>query len=322
MNRHLPVLHREGALAVQGLVHLEHGAVGVELGGVGAVRKVCGLCRRGACRASAVCDGIRGVSDIDLLNRIDPAETYDLALDSLKAAGGLELAEPGIIVIAGHVVVRVIAGHDHERPQDDFLVAGLRHSLDDALAGGLLRLTLDGTDEDIFVAELRHLSLHLAVAHLRGVGGAVAQEDKCSPLSLRRLKALIAGRLVCLRRERFRDRLLVLVHIGGTAADFPEERLRNGHGLKFVRIGLEIFGQLVVLRAVHEVGRLDDQVLHTVFDGALKGLLHVVDEFFIAGLYMIDDDLGRKCPPHRPVRIRRREGILDPLHIVGAAVVK
>ena len=42
---HLTVLHGQGPLAVIGLVGMEHGAVGVKVGGVDAVGQS-GLCRR------------------------------------------------------------------------------------------------------------------------------------------------------------------------------------------------------------------------------------------------------------------------------------
>ena len=48
---HLTVLHSQDSLAVVGLVGMEHGAVGVKVGGVDAVGQS-GLCRRfGSCLA-------------------------------------------------------------------------------------------------------------------------------------------------------------------------------------------------------------------------------------------------------------------------------
>ena len=92
-----------------------------------------------------------GVCDVELLDVSDLAQTGDLAIDRVEFAGGLELALPGILVVARHIVVGVVACNDHQGTQDDLGVAG-GDSLDDVLAGSLLRLTLDGADEDVLVA--------------------------------------------------------------------------------------------------------------------------------------------------------------------------
>ncbi len=96
------------------------------------------------------------MGNVQLLDIADLAQTGDLAVDLLKVAGGLELAQPGVVIGTGHVVVGMVTGHDHQRTEYDLGVTGSLDSLDDVLAGSLLGLTLDGADEHIIVAQRAH----------------------------------------------------------------------------------------------------------------------------------------------------------------------
>ena len=57
-----------------------------------------------------------GVLYIDLLHGGNASETGDLRVDLLKCAACHKLTHPGVLVFARHIVVGVIACHDHERP--------------------------------------------------------------------------------------------------------------------------------------------------------------------------------------------------------------
>ena len=75
--------------------------------------------------------------NVELLDVADLAQTCDLGVDALKAVGSVELAQPGIVLGTGHVVVGVVTGDDHQRAQDDLGVTGLLDLLDDGVAGGV-----------------------------------------------------------------------------------------------------------------------------------------------------------------------------------------
>ena len=79
--------------------------------------------------------------NVALLDVLDLTQTGDLALHGREVTGGLELAQPGIVIRTGHIVVGVVTGNDHQGTQDDLGVTGGLDSLDDVLAGGLLGLT-------------------------------------------------------------------------------------------------------------------------------------------------------------------------------------
>ena len=49
-----------------------------------------------------------GMVNVDLLHISNFAQTGNLGIHAVKAAGGLELAQPGICVIASHIVVGMV----------------------------------------------------------------------------------------------------------------------------------------------------------------------------------------------------------------------
>ena len=100
-----------------------------------------------------------------------------------------------------------------------------------------------------------------------------------------------------------------------------EQRRAQGDALKGVGVACEGVRKIVVLKAVHQVGRLHDKGLDPVFDCAVQGLLHIVDELPIAASYMVDDDLARKAAAYAPVGEGGLQRALDPADSQAAAVV-
>ena len=259
---------------------------------------------------------------IERLHVRNAPESRDLAVDLFKTAVRLEQALPGILVVARHIVVGMVARHDHQGAEHDLRITCCLHGFDDLVAGGLLRLALDRADEGVFIAQFVHLRLHLAVGDLRDMRRAVAHEDERRAVFLRGLQALETSVFDSLGHDRLRDGCLVLIHDGHILADFAQKRLRHADGLEIARHCSHGFHELVVLRAVHQVRRLNDEILHAVCLRARQCLVDIVDDFLIAGLHMVDDDLGRKRPAHGPVRIGLLNGLLDPADILCAAVVE
>ena len=325
MDRHLPVLHGEYTLTVLGFVHVEHAAVRGEVCRVGTIlegvciglRGTVGRRRTGRCTDH----GCR-VLDVDLLDSRDAAETADLAGHRIEGAGCEELALPGVVIVTGHVVVCVVTGYDHERTKHDLFITRFLDALDHGFAGGLCRLSFDGADVDVPIRKLLHLGLHLRVGHRGCVARAVAHENEGGAVLRCILEALITGGLHCLGSQRLGDGLLVGVGRGAILSDLPEQRLGDLDGLDFILIGLSGRTELVVLRAVHEVRRLDHEMLDAVVDGTLQRLVHVVDLLAITRLDVIDDDLRSEGTTNRPVRIRRLQRLLDAADILRTAVVE
>ena len=107
--------------------------------------------QRGSILAVQGVDGSLGVGNVELLDVSNPAQACDLAIDRVECTGSLKLAQPGVLVRTGHIVVGVVTGNDHQRAEHDLGVTGSLDSLDDILAGGGLRLALNSADEDIVI---------------------------------------------------------------------------------------------------------------------------------------------------------------------------
>ena len=260
---------------------------------------------------------------VQLLDLGDPAQARDLGLHLGKLLAGHELAQPGLLVLrVRHVVVGVVARHYHQGPQDHRLVARLGYLLDHRFAGRVFRLSFHGSDEYVLVAQRFHLRLHLAVAHLRRVRRAVAHQHKRHARLLRFGKILVLRVLQRRGYYRLRYRFLVRVDGIGVLAHFAQQRLRDPHALKLVRVLLQRFRQLVVFRAVHQVRRLHYQVLYAVGYCTLQSLVHVVDELLVSGLHVVDDDLRRERSAHRPLGVRLRQRVFDALDVLRTAVVE
>ena len=73
---------------------------------------------------------------------------------------------------------------------------------------------------------------------------------------------------------------------------------------------------------MHQVRRLDNQILDAVGNGTLKRLVHVVDLLAVAGLNVVDDDLRGEGAADAPIRVGGLQGVLDALDVSGAAAVE
>ena len=243
----------------------------------------------------------------------------DLAVDG--EASGFEHGLPGIFLGTSHIVVGVVAGDDHQRAQHDIGIARSLDGLDDSLAGGLFRLALDGADKDVLITELLHLGLHLAVRHLGNVCGAVTHEHERGTGVLGGIKALEAGIGNSRSGDGLGNSFLVGIDDGSVGADFAKQRLGNGDGFKLVLILLDGFAHLVILCAMHQVRRLDNEILHAIGNCTVERLIHVVDLLAIAGLHVVDDDLRGEGAADGPVGIRGLQGVFDALDVGNTAVI-
>ena len=133
---------------------------------------------------------------------------------------------------------------------------------------------------------------------------------------------LITGGLDGLCRDGGGYGLLVLVDNGGIAANLAQQGLGNGNALKLVLILVNGLAHLVILGTVHQVGRLDNQILDTVGHSAVKRLLHIVNLLAIAGLHMVNDNLRGEGAADAPIGVRGLQGILNAFDVRGAAAVE
>ena len=150
----------------------------------------------------------------------------------------------------------------------------------------------------------------------------MAHEDEGGAVRSSGVQTVETGGLDGLSGDGLGDSLLVGVDDGGIAAHLAQQRLGDGDGLELIAVAVHHLHHLVVLRAVHQMGGLDDQILHAVGNSALQSLLHVVDLLAVTGLDMVDDDLCGEGAADRPVGICGLDGVLDALDVRCAAVVE
>ena len=209
------------------------------------------------------------------------AETLDHALDLVAGLG--EGGLPGILLVAGHVVVGMVAGHHHQGLEDDLACAELGDLGEHVVDGGE---ALDGADEGVLIALGAHHGLQLAVAGVGEVLGAVAHEDQ---------RHVLGADVLVIGQHCIDDRVVVLQ--GG------EQRLAHGEVVELIDVGGDLGHHVVVLIAVHQVGGLEDDPLHAVGHQALHGLGHVVGLDAVALRQNVDDGLGGEGAANLPIRV-------------------
>ena len=191
------------------------------------------------------------MSDVKRLDVSKTAETGDLAVDLLELLGSGEHGDPGFGILGvGHIVIGVIAGYDHKRTEHDVLVTGGGNGLDNGFAGGLFGLALNGADKYVLVAQRVHLRLHLGIADLRGVGGAVTHEYESGARGLGFLNGDKTGVGNGGGDNGLGYGFLIGVDGGSVCAHFTEERLGNDD--LFDLVGILVGGglELVIFGAV------------------------------------------------------------------------
>ena len=147
-------------------------------------------------------------------------------------------------------------------------------------------------------------------------------KHKGSPIGSGGSGILISGGLYSLIGDGGRNGLLIVIDGRGIAAHLTQQRLGDSNALKLILVGVDSLAHLIVLRAVHQMRRLDDQILDAVGHGTVQRLLHVVDLLAVTGLHMVDDDLGGKGAANAPIGVCGLQGILNALDVRRTAAVE
>ena len=202
-----------------------------------------------------------------------------------------EYGFPGIFFIAGHVVIGVIAADDHERFEDDSLIAAFLSSRHDVVQG---RSRFDGAHKAV-------LQTHLVESALHGSIDAVGSSFRTMTHENDRGLAVVIGfgffiNCACDRYEIGVGRQQVLAD-----RDAVE------------RIGIFRCGRydVLIFQTVHQVGRLDDDVLDAVVDRAVHRFFEVIDDFAVSVLHVIDNDLRGEASAHVKLRKCRSNILFD-----------
>ena len=203
------------------------------------------------------------------------AQALQHALHFITGSG--EDAGPAFLVLqVGHVVVGMVPGDDHQGTQDDLGVAAGLHGLQHVIDAGL---GFHGAHVVVGIALFGELCLHIGVDMVRIGLGAVAHEaDGGLPVVI-----LLGG-----FGDGLDDDVVVLVR--------GEDGITQGDNVELVGILGKLGLDVVVLKAIHQVGGLHIQLLDAVSHGPVQGLGEVVDRFVVPEGDVVDDDLGGEAP--------------------------
>ena len=101
-----------------------------------------------------------------------------------------------------------------------------------------------------------------------------------------------------------------------------QKRLAYCYLLKRVRILCDLINQIVVLQAIHQMSRLDNQGLYVIVNRTLECFAYVIDRYVISRLYMVNDDLAGKASSYGIIRECLLHCVLNCANGQTAAVVK
>ena len=220
-------------------------------------------------------DGGLHVVNQQVLDGGQLAQALQHALHFITGSG--EDAGPAFLVLqVGHVVVGMVPGDDHQGTQDDLGVAAGLHGLQHVIDAGL---GFHGAHVVVGIALFGELCLHIGVDMVRIGLGAVAHEaDGGLPVVI-----LLGG-----FGDGLDDDVVVLVR--------GEDGITQGDNVELVGILGKLGLDVVVLKAIHQVGGLHIQLLDAVSHGPVQGLGEVVDRFVVPEGDVVDDDLGGEAP--------------------------
>ena len=100
------------------------------------------------------------------------------------------------------------------------------------------------------------------------------------------------------------------------------QRLSHGDALEGIGISRQLFNQIGVFIAMHQVRRLHDQSLDTIFHGTVQRFGDVVNHLTVPVLHMVNDDLAGESPANAPVGECPLQSALNSADGHAAAVIE
>ena len=92
----------------------------------------------------------------------------------------------------------------------------------------------------------------------------MSHEYKCGTVFCRSIQGIITCLCDCLCRDRLCNGFLIIIDYRCVFTNLAEQRFCNCNGYKLIAVLLHCFHQLVILCAMHQMGRLNHKVLYPV----------------------------------------------------------
>ena len=147
----------------------------------------------------------------------------------------------------------------------------------------------------------------------------MSHEYECCSVFCSSFHAVISCDLAGFICDSLCNCFLVIVDNSRIIAYFTKHWLCDCYRFEFIFVTVERFYHLIVLSTMC---RLNNKILNSVYNCAVKSLIHIVDYFIVSCFYMVDDNLCCKCTSYRPVRICFLKFVFDSFDILCTAVIE
>ena len=234
------------------------------------------------------------MSYIQIFYCLNSSKSGNLSIYCVKCTCCFKLALPGIFIIASHIVVCMITGNNHQRTENNFLESGIFNLLNNCLAFCIFRFTFYSSNESVGKSKVFHLCLHLIICNIRCMRSSMSHKYKCCSVICCSSHIIISGFTCCICNSLCNSFLVIVDH-SCIITNFAKHWLCDCYRFEFIFVTINSFYHFIIFSTVHQMCRLNNQILNTVVYCTLKCLIHIVDIFLISCFYMINNDLSCKC---------------------------
>ena len=154
------------------------------------------------------------------------------------------------------------------------------------------------------------------------MGSTMSHKYKCCSIFFCCIQTVISCFAYCFFCQNFSYFFFIFIDNCCITSHFTKQWFCNLYRCKLIFIIFYRFHQFVIFCTMHQMSRLDNQILYTVGNRTFQCLRYIINLLSIAGLHMIDDNLGGKCSSYRPIRICLLQCIFNSLNICHTAVIK
>ena len=237
--------------------------------------------------------------NVELLDLIHLTQAFQNA--SYVVTLFFKYALPGILLVACHVIVCVVACNNHQWVENNLLVILFLYSFYNVIQR---RSGLNSTDVVVVCALCGQSFLQLCISSVCLVLCAMTHEYNCGVLVV----VLLSGIYQCLCNI-----LVVLVR--------SQQRSTHGNSLELILVLVYSFYQIVILVAAHNVSWLDNQFLYTIVNQSLQSFLYVVDFDVVTLFQNVDNSLAGECSANLAVWVCLLNCLFDCADGLFSAVV-
>ena len=150
----------------------------------------------------------------------------------------------------------------------------------------------------------------------------MSHKYKCCSIFFCCIQTVISCFAYCFFCQNFSYFFFIFIDNCCITSHFTKQWFCNLYRFKLIFIIFYRFHQFVIFCTMHQMSRLDNQILYTVGNRTFQCLLYIVNFFSVTCLNMINNYLCSKCSSYRPFRICCLQCIFNSLYISHTAVIE